>query len=392
MGTQKPRLLFYYLHLLGVGHVYRARRLIEAFAAEGLAVDVVYGGVPLEGVSFAAESVHYLPPVRAADATYKKMLTGNFEELSADYMENRKKALLRAFDGLEPNAIITEAFPFGRRFVRNEIDALFKAAAKRPNPPLIVSSVRDILQGNRKPGRREEMRDWIRDRFDHVMVHADPDVISLGETFPLVSDIEEKLTYTGFVVPPAQDKTIIEQHDVIVSSGGGMFGGELMAIALQLANSDLSRSWCLSTGPNLSRASASTLRDNAASHVTIVEYLDGLAEHMKHAKISISQCGYNTSMDALAAHEASDCRAVFVPHDTTGQTEQLRRAVLLQKAGYGICVPQSQLTPETLRDAFQQAQQLPKVSRVIDFNGAANSARLLRQWIESRGESTGMIP
>ena len=100
MGTQKPRLLFYFLHLLGVGHVYRARRLIEAFAAEGLAVDVVYGGVPLEGVSFAAESVHYLPPVRAADATYKKMLTGNFEELSADYMENRKKALLRAFDGL----------------------------------------------------------------------------------------------------------------------------------------------------------------------------------------------------------------------------------------------------------------------------------------------------
>ena len=76
MGTQKPRLLFYFLHLLGVGHVYRARRLIEAFAAEGLAVDVVYGGVPLEGVSFAAESVHYLPPVRAADATYKKMLTG----------------------------------------------------------------------------------------------------------------------------------------------------------------------------------------------------------------------------------------------------------------------------------------------------------------------------
>ena len=388
MGTQKPRLLFYFLHLLGVGHVYRARRLIEAFAAEGLAVDVVYGGVPLQGVSFAAESVHYLPPVRAADATYKKMLTGNREELSVDYMESRKKALLSAFAGLKPDAIITEAFPFGRRVVRDEIDALFKAAAKRPSAPLIVSSVRDILQGNRKPGRREEMRDWIRDRFDHVLVHADPDVIRLDETFPLVSDIEEKLTYTGFVVPPVQDKPIVDQHDVIVSSGGGMFGGELMAIALQLANSDVRRSWCLSTGPNLSRESASTLRDNAASHVTIVDYLPGLAEHMKQAKISISQCGYNTSMDALAAHEASDCRAVFVPHDTTGQTEQLRRAALLQKAGYGICVPQSELTTERLRNAVQQAQQLPKISRAIDFNGAANSASFLRQWIESRGEST----
>lgn len=385
MGNQKPDLLFYFLHLLGVGHVYRAQRLIDAFAEEGLCVHVIYGGLPLNNVSFAAESVHYLPPVRAADATYKRMLDGNGNELTADYMQERKTVLLKAFSGLEADAIVTEAFPFGRRVVQQELDALFSAAGERSNPPLIISSVRDILQGNRKPGRREEMRDWVLNRFDRVMVHADPNVITLDETFPYTNDIKHKVAYTGFVVPPAKVSVVSNHYDVIVSSGGGMFGGELMDIALQLANSDQSkRTWCLSTGPNLDPASAAALRTKAESHVTIVDYLDNLAEHMKRSKISISQCGYNTAMDALAAHEVSDCRAVFVPHDTTGQTEQLQRAELLQKAGYAVCVPQSQLTVESLREAMQQAGGLPKVSRIIDFNGAANSAGLLRQWIEAR--------
>jgi len=388
MVNHKPRLLFYFLHLLGVGHVYRAKRLIEAFAAEGLAVHVVYGGVPIEGISFAAESVHYLPPVRAADATYKKMLDDNYQELSFDYMESRKTALLNAFAGLELDAILTEAFPFGRRVVRHEVDALFRSARQRTKPPLIISSIRDILQERKKPGRREEMRGWVLDRYDHVLVHADPHVIRLNETYSLASEIEHKLTYTGFVVPPvaANDNgSQYNQYDVVVSSGGGEFGGELMDTALQLANSDERRNWCLATGPNLNPAAAAHLRDKAASNVMIVEHLDNLAEHMKYAEISISQCGYNTAMDALAAHEASDCRAVFVPHDTTGQTEQLRRAELLQGAGYAVCLPQSQMTVERLRDAVRRAGSLPKASRVIDFNGAANSASLLRQWIEARG-------
>ncbi|MGI9357438.1 MAG: glycosyltransferase, partial [Rhizobiaceae bacterium] len=171
---------------------------------------------------------------------------------------------------------------------------------------------------------------------------------------------------------------------VIVSSGGGGFGGELMGTALQLANSDDRRRWCLATGPNLDPVVATAIRKTAASNVTIVERLDNLAEHMKSVKISISQCGYNTAMDVLAAHEASDCRAVFVPHDTTGQTEQLRRAKLLEAAGYAVCVPQSELTTECLRDAVRRAETLPKVSRDIDFDGATNSARLLREWIEAR--------
>jgi len=384
MAERKPRLLFYFLHLLGVGHVYRAKRLVEAFAAEGLAVDIVYGGVPLDGITFAGESVHYLPPIRAEDASYKRMLDADGKELSQDYMQSRKSALLNVFSRLQPDAILTEAFPFGRRVIRHEMDALLTAAMERPEPPLIISSVRDILQENRKPGRIEEARDWARNRFDNVLVHADPNIIRLDATFHLAPEIEDKLAYTGFVVPPSEGSEAVGGFDVIVSAGGGGFGEILMRTALHLANGDGARTWCFATGPNLDEAVKADLRENAASNVTVTERLDNLAGHMKRAKISISQCGYNTAMDALAAHETSDCRAVFVPHDTTGQTEQLRRARLLETSGYAICVPQSKLSAKRLRGAVKRAVVLPKVMREIDFDGAANSARLLRQWIAAR--------
>ncbi len=384
MADSRPRLLFYVLHLLGVGHVYRAKRLVEAFHAKGMEVDIVFGGMPLNGISFASENIYYLPPIRAGDATYKRTFDADGNELSDEYKAKRKAVLLDVFSHLKPDAILIEAFPFGRRVIRDEMDALLEAASRRDAPPLIISSVRDILQEKRKPGRSEEARDWIKSRFDHVLVHSDPNVIRLDETFPLAREIKDKLAYTGFVIPPPEQANDIKTYDVIVSAGGGGFGDQLMQAALPIANADPGRRWCLSTGPNLDAETVSSLHNASAPNVRIVQRLDHLAEHMKHARVSISQCGYNTAMDVLAAHEASRCRAVFVPHDITGQTEQLRRAQLLEQAGYAICLPQSQLTQEGLKTSIAEAGKLPRAEHIINFDGAANSAKLLLNWMRMR--------
>ncbi|MDD9911316.1 MAG: glycosyltransferase [Ahrensia sp.] len=384
MSEDRPRLLFYFLHLLGVGHVHRAQRLIEAFSRSGLAVDVIYGGIPLEGISFDAQNTVYLPPIRAADASYSVMLDADGDPISQDYMDRRRDMLLRAFAKMSPDAILTEAFPFGRRVVRHEILALLEAASKRQRAPLIVSSVRDILQEKRKPGRSEEVRGWIEDHYDRVLVHADSTIIRLDATFPLAQAIARKLFYTGFVVAPTRKNEPEQSFDVVVSAGGGGFGESLMRTAIQLANARPDLTWCLATGPNLPDAIARRLHREAAAHIIVVERLDGLVQHLERAKLSISQCGYNTAMDVLAAHKAGGCRAVFVPHDTTGQTEQLRRAELLQRAGYAVTLPQSRLTLTSLREAANRAMALDAVVHDIDFGGAERSAELLFDWIKER--------
>jgi len=379
--SDPPRLLFYFLHLLGVGHVYRAKRLIEGFSRHDIAVDIVYGGERI-GETFAAQSVFYLPPIRAEDATYKITLDDNGTTITTDYMNRRKSLLLNHFATLTPDMILTEAFPFGRRVVRHELTALIEAAKSRAKPPLIVSSVRDILQEHRKPGRADETLHLLQTGFDHVLVHSDPEIIRIDETFspaPLIVDI---FTYTGFVVPDDQVKGEIPTYDVIVSAGGGGFGVSLLTTAIEASNHYPQLSWCLTTGPHMDMSDIQNLRQNLPLNVTIVKRLDNLAGHMQKAKISISQCGYNTAMDVLRAHNNSDCRAIFVPYDIQGQSEQLRRAGLLANAGFAINLPQSQLSCSKLITAINQARLLPNVDHHVDMAGAANTARIVRKWLD----------
>ena len=386
--AHKPSLLFYFLHLLGVGHVYRAKRLIEGFTNAGISVDVIYGGVPIPGINFDVNSINYLPPIRAGDNAYSFYLDDDGNKLDTTYQEHRRTELLNIFESLNPDLILTEAFPFGRRMVRKELLAFFNAAAARQRPPLIVSSVRDILQERKKSGRAEETRDLVHQYFDHVLVHSDPEIIRLNETFPLAFEVDDKLTYTGFVVPkPTTKKPDIKQFDIIVSAGGGAFGGGLMESAMKVAIDQSDYQWCLTTGPNLPTDISKKLHKSAPPYVSVVPRLENLAAHISKAKISISQCGYNTAMDVLSVHSESSTKqfgAVFVPYDTEGQSEQLRRAELLERAGYGISLPESKLSPASLLASMTEARKLPPVNRKINFDGVDNSAKFICQWIKDR--------
>ena len=383
--AQSPHITFYFLHLLGVGHVYRAKRLIEGFSKAGIKTDVIYGGMPIPNVNLDAQSIHYLPPIQSKDSTYSTNLDGSGNVLTREYMEVRKTRLLEIFDTLRPDAILVEAFPFGRRVVKDELTALLKFAKQREYPPLVISSVRDILQERKKPGRYEETRDLIHEYFDHVLVHSDPDIIGLGDSYPLTCEIEDKLAYTGFVLPPDHSGKIpTTTFDIIVSAGGGAFGKELMDVAAQAANIRPEQNWCLATGPNLSQTQRQALANATGNHVKVCAALPNLADHLKNAKLSISQCGYNTAMDVLAAHRDSDCRAVLVPYDTTGQTEQLRRSELLDRAGFAINLPQSKLTIDSLNVAIEEALALPKVDHSVKFDGVKASTELIHHWLQSR--------
>ncbi len=386
MSKDQPRVLFYFLHLLGVGHIHRAQRLIAQFARQQISVDVVYGGMPVDGVTFSADSIHYLPPIQAADNTYAESLDGTGALLTDSYMQNRQEKLLEIFKGLEPDLILIEAYPFGRRIVRHELKELLKAAKSRFPTPLIASSVRDILQENRKEGRAEETRELIETYFDTVFVHSDPNVIQLDATFPLAKSIENKIHYTGFVVPEQKQFEPDFSSDIVVSAGGGAFGGQLMSVAMALAQTNPfpELNWCLATGPNLQSDAFAQLEKQAPDFVKVVRKVPDLASQLRGARLSVSQCGYNTAMDVLSIHTDSACRAVFVPYDTEGQTEQLRRSQLLESSGYAINLPQSKLNENSLLDAMKAAMDLPEVGTSINFSGATNTAKLIKSMIENQ--------
>ena len=373
MSGDPERVLFHVQHLLGVGHMHRARLLVGGFRKAGLAVHVVHGGMPVTGFDYGADSVTYLPPLQGTGRQFYRD-TRRGGRPGQRYLPH--PPCPHACGNIRTaatHAIVIEAWPFGRRVLRTEMMALMDAASRTRVKPLIVTSVRDILQEGRKPGRIEEAVDMVRGHVDHVLVHSDPTLVPLDATFPLAGRISDRIAYTGYTVPEpvAADA---RAFDVIATAGGGAFGADLLATAAEAARQFPDQTWCIATGPN---GAAFDVPDN----VTLVERLDGLSAHMARAGLSISQCGYNTAMDVLS----SGVKAVFVPHDTTGQTEQKRRAELLAVKGFAVCVPQSELTVAGLVTAITTARGLPKPTHRPDLSGVETSATLLAGWLSERG-------
>ena len=65
--------------------------------------------------------------------------------------------LARLYREVEPQVLITELYPFGRRPFRFELEPLLAGAAEGRARPLVIASVRDILVPSTKAGRDHEM-------------------------------------------------------------------------------------------------------------------------------------------------------------------------------------------------------------------------------------------
>ncbi|MEM7302099.1 MAG: glycosyltransferase [Pseudomonadota bacterium] len=385
---QQPRVLFYVQHLLGVGHVFRARKIATGLQSRGIAVDMVFGGPTLHGTELEADRVFFLPVIKAGAIDYSYNVDGQGRRLTPEYLAKRQKRLLDIVDDLNPDLVLLEAFPFGRRFLRDEMAALFDALNRKPKPPIVATSVRDILQEKRKRGRTEEAVATIQSSIDRVIVHSDPDLIQLGGSFPLAAEIEDRTSYSGFVVDGDVEKSPVpaEPFDVIITAGGGAFGDCLMTTALKAhEHSSLKGArWCLATGPNCPLNVRKQLEAEAPKNITVTTFLDGLSTHFAAAQVTVSQAGYNTSMDFLAARERSDLSHVFVPFDIDGQTEQIKRATLLSDHGLSVCLPQSRLTPQALASAIDDALALEKPAFTFRADGVETTALLIETWIAER--------
>lgn len=377
----KKRVFFYVQHLLGIGHIVRASRIATAMQAAGLDVTIVTGGKPVDG--FPGPSLKHieLPPVIASNSGFAGL--ANVEGVPVDeaFLARRVDVLLSAFRDCAPDAVLIEAFPFGRRQMRFELLPLLDAIASAEHTPLLFSSVRDILQENRKPGRDEETVRLVEDHFDGVLVHGDPQFVRLEETFPLAHRIADKVHYTGVVAPELPEPSK-DRFDVVVSAGGGAVGAALIDAAIQAQRLlQDHRSWCLITGPNLPQEDFDRLSAQTPAQVTLMRFRRDFPNLLMNATLSISQAGYNTVGDLLRAN----CAAVLVPFASGGETEQTVRAQKLSALGFAEVVPEDGLTGERLAVAIRNAdRKTARPSVAIAADGALRTAELIRQMLAER--------
>ncbi len=387
-----PRLFLHVQHLLGIGHLMRAAVLARAAAADGFAVDLVAGGMPVPGLDIGAARLHQLAPARSPDESFDRLVDESGQAVGPEWRARRRAKLLALFAELRPDIILIEMFPFGRRAFAFELLPLIEAAqAARPRP-LIACSVRDILQAKRKPGRAEETAALVARAFDLVLVHGDPSLVRFEESFPLAERIAGKLGYTGYVAQqpwPREGPGAAGWNEVLVSAGGGAVGQSLLEAAL--AARPLTRlarlPWRLLVGGNVGEGELAALAaKGTADGVAVERARADFPRLLANCHISVSQAGYNSVMDILNAA----ARAVLVPFAGQGETEQSLRAARLAARGLVQVLPERDLSPRNLAAAIDAAERMPPPAALsIDRGGAQASVRLLRASLETLRATQG---
>ena len=106
-----------------------------------------------------------------------------------------------------------------------------------------------------------------------------------------------------------------------------------------------------------------------------VRYLPDLRTEMARSAVTVSQCGYNTTMDILRARVP----AVVIPYAEGREDEQRQRAERLDDLGVLRCLAPEDLDADRLADAVVAAASTTPAAVSLDLDGRQKSASIIAE-------------
>ena len=375
------RVLIAVTHLLGAGHLTRAAALARAFAQTGHETTLVSGGNLARLADIDEVTFVQLPPVRILGTDFKTLLGEAGAPIDSSYRKARQRLLLETLKAARPDVLITELFPFGRRVLADEFTTLIEAARALNPRPLILCSIRDILVAPSKAERIADAHERVLHHYDAVLVHGDPQLIPLEDSWPVDERIRPLIRYTGYVdendAPVPQGK----RHGIVVSGGSSAASLPLYHAAIAAAQGVTDRPWHILIGRGVPEADFETLQRSAPAHVAVERARPDFRALLSRSEVSISQAGYNTVVDLLRC----GVRSVLVPFEAGHETEQRLRAERLEALGLARIVPEAELLPESLAQAVREAlAQAPARPPPISTDGARQTVAVAESLMVSR--------
>lgn len=384
------KILFYCQHVLGIGHLFRALEICRAL--EGHAVLLVTGGPKIEAEIPAHVELINLPGLQM-DAEFKGLFSAD-ESVSLDQIKRlRREKLCAVIEKEKPHIFFLELYPFGRKAFRFELDPALQAV--RGNPALrcgVISSVRDILVEKENQDRHEgRVLETLNRFFDAVLVHADPKLISLKETFLRFAEIKIQVVHTGYIAqkPRADSRSRIrrqlgigkEDRMIVASAGGGNVGKPLLESAIGAFGRLKMKAPAhlyVYTGPYMAESDLEHLKTlGTGQRVRVSRFTPDFLSFLAAADLSISMGGYNTTMNILA----TGVPALVWPF--AANREQRRRAEKLAERGALKLIDDQDLKPDNLAAIIDRSLNRAGSRKIdIDLNGAAFTARWLEGWVE----------
>ncbi|MCP4692837.1 MAG: glycosyl transferase, partial [Desulfobacterales bacterium] len=305
------KIIQYCQHVLGIGHFFRTLEICRALRSHE--VVLVTGGAPVDAALPPGVREIRLPGLMMDD-DFKNMFSTEPGKTVEEVKEERRELLWEIFEKESPDLLIVELYPFGRKAFRFELDPVLAGIRDGKLPPCaVVCSLRDILVEKRDAASYENRVLKLLNGFFHaLLVHADPGLLALNETFSGTDDIAVPLVYTGFVTPrPAPDaRTRLrrrlglgeEEKLVTASAGGGKVGGPLLKAAVRaFENMDGQCHLQVFTGPFMDNETVALLETFSSRRVRVSRFSTDFLSWLAAADLSVSMAGYNTCMNIMAA-------------------------------------------------------------------------------------------
>jgi predicted glycosyltransferase len=372
--------MFYCQYIFGIGHLVRSVEILRELL-KNHEVYLINGGQIVKEFEFPLSlNVINIPAISVNDNSWE--LQSVDPSLSLEQIKNiRAKKLISIYNQLKPDILIVEHFPFGRETFYFELIPLLKQVKSKGSSTKVISSVRDIIIINPDNNREDEICFLLNNYFDMVLIHSDPQLFKLEESFDSINKVKCPIHYTGYVIKNKLKRGIksfelsLRENIILVSVGSGRSGFNLLECVINAAfllEQSLKHKFLIFTGPHITDENFALLQNKSEKlkNVSLNRYETDLSSYMHVADISISMGGYNTTMEVIY----TGVKSIIFPFDM----EQYKRAEKLEKLGLIEIVKPSNLQADYIADKIIKLidREIPKIN--LDFCGAEKTASLIQ--------------
>jgi predicted glycosyltransferase len=380
------RLMFYCQHILGMGHLVRSMEIVRGLTQD-FQVCFINGGEIIQGFEIPADvEVVNLPAIKT-DSEFRTLQAVDSDLDLAVVEAIRRDQLLQVYQQFQPDVLMIELFPFGRRKFSFELIPLLDAIQADGRKTKVVSSLRDIVVTKQNREKHEQKVCTLMNQyFDLLLIHGDPKFQPIEETFSRINDLQCPVYYTGYVVQPQPVESAIlpiQEPLILATIGGGRFGHELLDAVVAAAPTLemlIPHQIQVFTGPFYPEEKLQVLQDKAKDYrnLRVDRYTPNLLHYMKRADLSISMSGYNTTLNVLT----TGIKAMLMAFTGNDDQEQRMRSEKLAAMDLVTTIQPEDLAVDRFVTLIQSCLQKPQQTVRFDFDGVAKTASLVRSMFE----------
>ena len=367
-----------------MGHLIRSVEIVKGLIPD-FQICFINGGQVIPEFEFPPEiEVINIPAVKT-DSEFNELRPVNDSLTMAEVETRRTKILLETCDRLQPDILIIELFPFGRRRFSFELIPLLEKAKSLGTK--IVSSVRDIVVTKQNQQRHEEKVCRLMNKyFDLLLIHGDPNFVKLNLSFSRITDLTCPVHYTGYVTQPVpKPQAIDKQPLILVSVGGGRFGHDLLECVAHTApilKDKILHHIQVFTGAFSPDELLTKLQQitNNLDNITVERYTPNLLNYMQQADLSIGMGGYNTTMNILS----TGVKAMMMAFQGNNDKEQETRLKKLDSLGRVKMIYSEDLQPKKFAQQIIDYLEQTHNKLTLDLNGVTNTKYYLHKLISKQ--------